>query len=199
MFSRQVVYSSDSWESWVPRRKNYQVLAKLLISLVGAYLILVGGMGSTQELPCCIWTQLQKKEQVDRFKIQTLRQNIHRIVNLDVHMIANSSELFFLRAYDFAVFAFDLPGRITFLGELASNDDRFPIFLGLVCFFTLIFYLNRYFGSAGRSQESLTCINTRNSRLSFSNESFQTTSSACGIGFAAKRNCDGRKNSALPA
>ena len=123
--------------------------------------------------------------------MRTLSEDIHRIVNLDVHMIANSSELFFLRANDFAVFAFDLPGRTAFLGELASDDDRFSIFPRLVCFFTLIFYLNRHFGSAGRSQEILARIITRNSRLAFSNESFQTTSSACGIGFTAKRNCNG--------
>ena len=40
---------------------------------------------------------------------QTLRQHVHRIIDLNVHMIANCSQLVLFRGDDFAVEAFDFP------------------------------------------------------------------------------------------
>src|ERR1700691_1194250 len=69
---------------------------------------------------------------------RTLREDIHRVINLDIHMVANSSQFVLLRGDYLAILALDLPRRASLLREPARNDDTLAVFLGPVGFFTLI-------------------------------------------------------------
>lgn len=81
----------------------------------------------------------------------TLCQDIHRIVNLDVHVVTDSSQFIFLGADNLPVLALDFPRGIPLLREFAGDNDSFPIFLGSESFFALIFDMDGYFRGTAKT------------------------------------------------
>lgn len=57
----------------------------------------------------------------------TLRQDIHRIIYLDVHMIAYLRQLVPFRGDDSSVLALDLIGGSSVLGETTGDDDAISV------------------------------------------------------------------------
>lgn len=72
-------------------------------------------------------------------------EDVHGIINLNVHVIADGSEFIFLSGYSLAVLALDLPSRGACLREAASDDDALAILFGLVGFLALILHGDRHF------------------------------------------------------
>ena len=82
-----------------------------------------------------------------KFIESTLRKDVHGIVDLDVHMVANGREFFALSRDYFAVPTLDLVRRGPFFGETAGDDDTVSKQVILICFIALVFKLNRHFCS----------------------------------------------------
>ena len=82
----------------------------------------------------------------------TLCKDVHGIIDLDVHMVANGREFFALGRDCFAIPTLDLVRRGPFFGETASNDDTVPIQVILICFIAVVFKLNCHFRSTKLDQ-----------------------------------------------
>lgn len=78
--------------------------------------------------------------------LHTLGENIHRVVDLNVHMIADGSKFIFLGANDSAVLALDFPRAIALFGEFTSDHNGLSVFLGLVRLLPLVLQRNGDFG-----------------------------------------------------
>lgn len=78
----------------------------------------------------------------------TLGQYVHRVIDLDIHVVTNSGQLILLCADNLPIDALDFPGGIALLGELSRDDDSSAILLGLESFLSLVFYVNCDFRSA---------------------------------------------------
>lgn len=76
-----------------------------------------------------------------------MRKDVHGIVNLNVHMVANGREFFALGRDYLAIPTLDLVRRGPFFGETAGDDDTVSIQVILECFIALVFKLNRHFCS----------------------------------------------------
>lgn len=70
--------------------------------------------------------------------LHTLSEDVHRIVDLDVHMVADSLQLLTLRRDDLPVPALDLVRGSAILGEPAGNHDALAIVLRSVRFIALV-------------------------------------------------------------
>lgn len=92
-----------------------------------------------------------KQREVDT-RERTLSQDIHGVIDLDIHVIANGRQFVFLSADDPSVFTLDFPGRATIFGESASNDDGLAVLFGFVGFLSLILDMDGDFGSAAQYQ-----------------------------------------------
>ena len=95
----------------------------------------------------------------------TLCQDIHRIIDLDVHVVTDSSQLIFLGADDLPILALDFPRGIPLLGKFTRNHDGLSVFLGSEGFFALIFDMDGDFRGAERRlgwyiQQVLTLLHT---------------------------------------
>jgi hypothetical protein len=83
---------------------------------------------------------------------QTLRENIHGIVDLDIHVVTDCRQLFLLGRNDSSVKTLDFPGARSVLGKTAGNKDGLAILFRLVSLVALILQLDCHFGDAlGRS------------------------------------------------
>ena len=99
----------------------------------------------------------------------------HRIVDLNVHMVANSRKLFALSGNDTIVPTLDLVRRSTVFTESSSHDDGITIFLMFVCFFALILDINRDLGMAKTRYALLNIIRAHIiTPLAFADERFET-------------------------
>jgi hypothetical protein len=78
----------------------------------------------------------------------TLRENVHWIIDLNVHMVTYGRQLVLLSGDDLAILGLDLPGGVSFLGEPAGNENTLAIFLGLIGFFALVLDGDGDFGYA---------------------------------------------------
>lgn len=78
----------------------------------------------------------------------TLRQDVHRIVHLDVHMVANLGQLVPFRGNDSTVPALDLVGRPSVLSEATGDDDAITVYLVVISFIALILQDKGHFGDA---------------------------------------------------
>lgn len=96
-------------------------------------------------------------------EVHALCKNVHGIVNLDIHMIANSRQLVSLGGDNFAVFRLDLVRRRAFLSEASGDDDTVTVILVPVCIFSLIFQDDRDFGGTSQAVRECggTTINSR--------------------------------------
>lgn len=88
----------------------------------------------------------------------TLRQDIHRIVHLDVHMVAYLGQLVTLRGNHSPLPALDLVGRSSVLSEPTSNDDAVAVDIMIIRFVTLIFEDKCNFGDAAGPRWSASMI-----------------------------------------
>ena len=110
-----------------------------------------------------------------------MSQDVHRIIDLDIHVITDSRQLIFLGADDLVVLALNLPSRGPILGESTGDMDRLSVFLWFVRFFALILKVDGYLGDA-----DMIAIRRKKSKrswvelpLAFTDEGFETTSTAC--------------------
>lgn len=74
----------------------------------------------------------------------TLSKNVHGIVDLNVHVIADGCQFVFLGGYSLTVLALDLPRRTAFFREATSDENALAVFFGLVGFFALILDRDRH-------------------------------------------------------
>ena len=84
----------------------------------------------------------------------TLRKDVHGVVNLNIHMVTNGSQLVLLGRDDFAILALDLPRGASLLCEPARNDNALAIFFGLVGFFALVLDGDSNLGHTCRGREA---------------------------------------------
>ncbi len=76
-----------------------------------------------------------------------MRKYIHRIINLDVHMVADGRQLLPLCGDHLSIPALDLVGRRAFFSEASSDDDAIAIYIMFIRLVALVLQLNRDFGS----------------------------------------------------
>lgn len=67
-----------------------------------------------------------------------MRKDIHRIVDLDIHVIANGGEFAAVIGHEFSALGTNPIGRAPLPGELPSDDNAGTIFLRLVRFVSLV-------------------------------------------------------------
>ena len=115
----------------------------------------------------------------------TLSKDIQWVINLNVHVVAYGRKFFPFRADNFTILVLDLPRGRAVLGETASDDDGFTIFIWLVSFFTLV--LDRNCDFSNTEQKMTICVEPakKDIRLSFLDKSFETTAASSGVGFAS--------------
>ena len=75
----------------------------------------------------------------------TLGEDIHRVIDLDVHVITNGRELLAFSGDDPSILALDLIRGRAFLGETPGDHDTLAIILGAIRLFSLILQDDRYF------------------------------------------------------
>ena len=68
-----------------------------------------------------------------------MRQNIHRVVNLNVHMVTDRGELLPLVRDQGAILSLDLVCGTSFGVKPSSDDDAVAVNVMLVCFVTAVF------------------------------------------------------------
>ena len=68
----------------------------------------------------------------------TLGENVHWVIDLNVHVIADRLEVFAFGGDKLPVLAPDLVRRRAILGEAAGNDDALPEVLRPECFLALV-------------------------------------------------------------
>ena len=79
----------------------------------------------------------------------TLSKDVHRIVDLDVHVVADCGELIPLCRNGVVVLVRNLPARVSLCGELASDDDGGAILFGFVGLRTLVLESELHLGNSG--------------------------------------------------
>ena len=85
----------------------------------------------------------------------TLGENVHWVIDLNVHVIADRLEVFAFGGDKLPVLAPDLVRRRAILGEAAGNDDALPEVLRPECFLALVLQLNCNFRNAGAANRKL--------------------------------------------
>lgn len=81
---------------------------------------------------------------------RTLGQDVHRIVNLDIHMVADSLKFLAFCRDDLAIPALDLVRGRALLGEPTSDNNAPAVVFGPVCFLALVLKHHRNFCDADR-------------------------------------------------
>ena len=74
----------------------------------------------------------------DQRMMLALCKNVHGIVDLNIHVVANCRQLVSLGRYDFAILRFDLVRGRAFLGEAAGDNDAVAVLFVPVCVFPLV-------------------------------------------------------------
>lgn len=137
---------------------------------------------------------------------RTLRQDIHRIIDLNIHMIANRAQLLALRRHLLSGFRLDLVRRAAVFREAARDDDAVAVDVGPVGFVALVLEHYRYFGRAAR----MWCKYKGEGRggrergeemgdlpLAFADEGLETVAAARRVSFAAESDGDCGEHGAL--
>jgi hypothetical protein len=84
---------------------------------------------------------------------RTLRENIHGIVELQLHLVAHCSELLLLGGYDFPLVAFQLVATRSFFRESSDDSDSRSIFIRLEGFLASVLYGNLDFRCTAKGQK----------------------------------------------
>ena len=76
----------------------------------------------------------------------TLCQNVHGIIHLNIHVITNCSQFILLVTDGFSILTLDFPRRTAVPRPATCDYNSTPIFVGLVGFVSLILDVDRHFG-----------------------------------------------------
>lgn len=76
----------------------------------------------------------------------TLGQNVHRVIHLNVHVVANLGQFLPLGRHDLAILTLELVRRSTILGKTTRDDDAVTIGIMLIRLFALVLQGKGHFG-----------------------------------------------------
>lgn len=131
-----------------------------------------------------------------------LSEDVHRIIDLDVHVVTNIRQLFTLGRDRLAILGHDLVRRVAMDAEFPLNNDTVAVFPRLVSILALILDSNCNLGiSVINICQGPQCYAraNRDSLFTLTDKRFQTRSATGYRGFTTKSDGQCRENGALSA